>query len=239
MTLLLAALVALLAFLVQGFTGFGAALVLAPLLLLFLDLHTAVVASSIVQVPVGAVLAFQARRAVDGRAILALLPFSVAGLAAGAAALASLDVGWLRQLCGALTALFALQVLWRASRNRPARPWPGWAVVPAGIASGLLGGLFGTSGPPVVAYLESRMARGAALRATLIAYFLVINCLRIAGYGAGALLSGTAALTAAAMLPAAGLGAWAGTVLQRRAGERGFRLAVALVLLITGIALAV
>jgi hypothetical protein len=239
MTLLLAALVALLAFFVQGFTGFGAALVLAPLLLIFLDLHTAIVASAIVQVPVGIVLAYQARQMVDGRVIVKLLPFSLVGLVAGAAALASLDVGWLRQLCGAITALFALDVLRRAWRNIAPQPWPAWSVAPAGLASGLLGGVFGTSGPPVVAYLESSMPRGAELRATLIAYFLVINILRIVGYGAGALLSGPVAITAAAMLPAAALGAWAGSSLQRRAGERGFRLAVAAVLLITGLALAI
>jgi uncharacterized membrane protein YfcA len=238
MSLLLAALVALLAFFVQGFTGFGAALILAPLLLIFLDLHTAIVASALVQVPVGMVLAYQARHAIDRGAIRRLLPYSLIGLAAGAAALASLNVDWLRQLCGVLTALFALDVLRRAWRNITPRPWPGWAVAPAGLASGLLGGLFGTSGPPVIAYLESLMPRGAGLRATLIAYFLVINCLRIVGYGAGSLLTGAAGLTAAAMLPTAALGAWAGAALQRRAGERGFRLAVAAVLLLTGLALA-
>lgn len=238
MSLLLAALVALLAFFVQGFTGFGAALILAPLLLIFLDLHTAIVASALVQVPVGMVLAYQARHAIDRGAIRRLLPYSLIGLAVGAAALASLNVDWLRQLCGVLTALFALDVLRRAWRNITPRPWPAWSVIPAGLTSGLLGGVFGTSGPPVVAYLESSMPRGAAMRATLIAYFLVLNCLRVVGYSMGGLLSGPVALTAAAMLPAAALGAWAGSALQQRAGERLFRLAVAAVLLVTGIALA-
>ena len=135
MTLLLAALVALLAFFIQGFTGFGAALVLAPLLLLFLDLHTAIVASAIVQVPVGALLAYQSRRSVDVRAVLRLLPFSLVGLAAGAAALARLDVGWLRQLCGALTALFALDVLRRAWLDVAPRPWPALAAVSTPLCS--------------------------------------------------------------------------------------------------------
>lgn len=237
MQLLLAALVALLAFFVQGFAGFGAALVLAPLLLLFLDLHTAIVASAIVQVPVGAWLAYGSRQVIDRRAIVQLLPFSLVGLALGTLALASLDVGWLRRLCGALTALFALDVLRRAWLKVGPQPWPAWAAAPAGLASGVLGGLFGTSGPPVIAYLEGCIPRGAALRASLIAYFLIINSLRVAGYGAGSMLSGAVALTSLAMLPAAALGAWAGAALQRRTGERGFRLGVAAILLATGLAL--
>jgi hypothetical protein len=51
------------AFFVQGFIGFGASLVLAPLLLFVLDLHTAVVASALVQVPIGMWLTWNARTA--------------------------------------------------------------------------------------------------------------------------------------------------------------------------------
>lgn len=238
MTLFIAALVALLAFFVQGFTGFGASLVLAPLLLFVLDLHTAVVASALVQVPIGVWLTWNARTAIDRPALSLLLPASIIGLVAGTLALATLETEWLRRMCGVLTALFALDVLRRAWFGVQARPWPNWAGVSSGLVGGVLGGLFGTSGPPVVAFLETRLARGAALRGTLLAYFLGVNSLRIIGYAAVALFSGAIVYTALAMLPAAALGAWAGASLQQRAGERGFRLIVAGVLLATGVALA-
>ncbi|NTU85831.1 MAG: sulfite exporter TauE/SafE family protein, partial [Chloroflexales bacterium] len=48
MFLLPVVVIAALAFFVQGFTGFGAALILTPLLALFLDLRVAVVASALV-----------------------------------------------------------------------------------------------------------------------------------------------------------------------------------------------
>ncbi len=238
MTLIIAALVALLAFFVQGFTGFGASLVLTPLLLLVLDLHTAVIASALVQVPIGVWLTWNARTTIDRPALGVLLPASIIGLVGGTLALATLETEWLRRLCGLITALFALDVFRRAGSGVTARPWPNWAGVGAGLLGGILGGLFGTSGPPVVAFLETRLARGAALRSTLLAYFLSVNSLRIVGYAAVALFSGAIFQTMLAMLPAAALGAWAGATLQQRAGERGFRLAVAGVLLITGTALA-
>lgn len=237
MTLVAVAAIALLAFFVQGLTGFGAALVLAPLLLLVLDLHTSVAASAIVQVLVGAGLTYQARAAIDRRSLAWLLPSSIVGLALGTLALTGLETDWLRRLCGALTVLVALDLLRRTLLRIRARGWPAWAGVPAGLVSGVLGGLFGTSGPPAIAYLEGRLERGAALRGTLLGFFLIFNSLRVIGYGAAAMLDRPVATIALAMLPAAIVGALLGSRLQRRASERGFRLAVAGVLLATGAAL--
>lgn len=238
MLLLAMAAVAALAFFVQGFAGFGAALVMTPLLALFVDLRIAVVAAAIVQVPIGISLTTAARRAINHAALFSLVPASAFGLALGTLTLATFDVAWLARLCGVFTALFALDVLRRVIWRSEARPWPGWVALPAGLAGGVLGGLFGTSGPPVIAFLERQLARGDVLRATLLAYFLAVNVMRLLGYGAASLYSGQVALAAVAMLPGAAFGAWAGATLQRRAAERSFRMIVAVVLLLTGLALA-
>jgi len=232
------ALIAAVAFFVQAYAGFGAALILTPLLALVIDLKTGIVAAAVVQVPIGIWLAYGARHAIYRPALWVLLPISVIGLVAGTSALVSLDVLWLKRLCGLFTALFALDVLRRALRRDAARAVPRWLGMLAGLAGGLLGGLFGASGPPVVAYLERSLDRAALVRGTLLAYFLVINLLRVIGYAVADLYSPQVALTAATMLPAAALGAWAGATLQRRASEGGFRIAMAMVLLITGVGLA-
>lgn len=239
MTFVAIAAIAALAFFVQGYTGFGAALVLAPLLALAIDLKVGVVAAALVQVPIGMYLTMAVRESVDRAALRSLVPTSVVGMVLGTLALVWLDVTWLARLCGLLTALFALDVLRRALTRTTRLPWSPTMALPAGLAGGVLGGLFGTSGPPIVAYLEPTLSRGAVLRATLLAYFLIINLLRVASYGVASLYSYEVLLAAVVMLPAAGLGAWAGSSLQRRASEGHFRLIVAVVLFCTGVALAV
>ncbi|MFV9505521.1 MAG: TSUP family transporter [Oscillochloridaceae bacterium umkhey_bin13] len=231
--------IAALAFFVQGYTGFGAALVLAPLLALAIDLKVGVVASALVQVPIGIYLTLAVRSSVDQAALRSLVPASALGLIGGTLALAWLDVTWLARLCGILTALFALDVLRRAVTKASRRPWSPSLAAPAGLAGGLLGGLFGTSGPPIIAYLEPTLSRGGVLRATLLAYFLIINTLRVASYGFASLYTNEVLFAAVVMLPAAACGAWAGSWLQRRASEGRFRLIVAAVLFFTGLALAV
>ncbi|NJN15493.1 MAG: sulfite exporter TauE/SafE family protein [Oscillochloris sp.] len=237
MIFILAGLVAGLAFFVQGFSGFGAALVMTPLLLLFLDLHPAVAAAAIVQAPIGIWLTYGARRTVAWRELIWLAPLSMIGLLAGTVALLTLDVVWLRRLCGILTACFALDLLRRMLRGGQSAHWPQWFAIPAGFAGGVLGGLFGTSGPPVVAYLERRLDRGAFLRGTLLAYFLITNLIRLFGYGVGGLFDRETAFVALAMLPGAAIGAGLGAWLQQKAGERNFRMVMALVLLTTGLGL--
>jgi uncharacterized protein len=235
--LLIAAAIALLAFFVQGFTGFGASLILAPLLLFVFDLRTGVVASAIVQLPIGLGLTGSTRSQIAYRELRTLLPTSIAGLIVGVAALASLDVDWLKRVCGVLTVVFALRMLRRARQGGTSRAWPRWSSHLAGLIGGLLGGLFGTSGPPVVIVLERQLKEKLTLRATLLAYFLVINALRVMTYAAGLLVSGYVLVVSLAMLPAAVAGALLGARLQHRVSDQAFRLVVTCVLLLTGLAL--
>lgn len=223
----------------QGFTGFGASLILAPLLLFVLDLKTGVVASAIVQLPIGVGLTGSTRRQIAYEELRALLPVSMLGLVGGVFALASLDVEWLKRVCGIVTVVFALRMLVRLMRPAAVgAAWPGWTRYLAGLIAGVLGGAFGTSGPPIVIVLERRLSQKAKLRATLLAYFLVVNLLRVLGYAGGMLISGPVLAVSLAMLPAAVLGAALGVWMQQRVGDQAFRLAVILVLLLTGLALA-
>jgi uncharacterized protein len=197
-----------------------------------------VVASAIVQLPIGLGLTGALRRHVAYQELRALLPLSVVGLVGGTIALASLDVDGLKRLCGAVTALFALRMLRRTQRGAaPSAALPAWTGYLAGLLGGVLGGVFGTSGPPVVLVLERRLPQKLALRATLLSYFLALNTLRVFAYIVSFLVTWQVLVVSLAMLPAAALGAFLGTRMQHRVGERGFRLAVSLVLLLTGLAL--
>jgi uncharacterized protein len=234
---LLTALIAGLAFFVQGFAGFGAALIMTPLLMFVHDLRTAVVAAAIAQLPVGAMLTYRARTAIDGRMLRLLVPISIVFIVPGSLALGNWETDWLRRIFGGLTMLFALRILVLAGRRLHRQRWPMRGGYLAGAVAGFLGGLFGTSGPPVVVFLENQLSSAAALRATLLSYFLATNVLRLFSYGSTRLLTGPAIQVGLVMIPAALLGGYLGSLLQGRVAARPFRLIVGSLLLLTGLLL--
>ena len=238
-TFWLAALIVFGAMVVRGITGFGAALVLVPLLSLLWNLRQVVLIAAFVQVITGVPLTVVARREVARRVFVVLLAGSLIGLPLGATLLAMLPLATLRRALGLLTLVFGLSRLLPASRQVALSP--GRAVgalgVPAGWVSGLLAGAIGTGGPPVVAYLHYRLPDPLARRATLLAYFMVIDIVRLVGYlrlGIG----GAATLwTALALVPFALLGSVAGSHIHSRAAARTVALCVAWLLVATGVLL--
>lgn len=236
--LIITALIALLAFFIQGFAGFGAALVMTPLLIFVHDLRTAVVAAAIAQVPVGMMLTYRARHAIDGGMLRLLLPISVVFIFLGSLVLGGWETEGLRRLFGVLTMLFALRILVLAGRRIARRRWSPRSGYLAGAIAGFLGGLFGTSGPPVVVFLENQLSSTVALRATLLSYFLATNVLRLFSYGMAQLLTGPVIGIGLLMIPAALLGGYLGSLVQGRVAARPFRLIVGGLLLLTGLLLA-
>jgi uncharacterized membrane protein YfcA len=232
---LLATLIALAALFVRGFSGFGASLVMMPTLMVFLDVKTAVVAAAITQVPVGFHIAYQARSEIDRPSLILLLPPSVVGIVVGSLALIKMDSDLLKRIFGAITILFALRIIW--SLRYPAtanRKWPSGVGILAGALGGVLGGAFGTSGPPVIVFLEQQILSKDMLRATLLAYFLVIDGLRLISYAFSGLFTWQAITISLAMIPAALVGAHLGTRLNTHVDEHTFRVAVGALLFATG-----
>lgn len=207
----------------QSATGFGFALVSAPILFALLGPQEAVTAGVLVAlVPNTLTLAGERRRPqVLGRDTLALLAWSLPGLALGAVALRELS----EQLLSALVAAavlggVALRALSHRSRRRAAaaRPRP-WYLPVAGVSSGAMSTATSLNGPPLVFYLLARGAAPAQTRDTLAAIFLVHAVLGVPAL----LLSG--AFTMPDAIWALLLAALAGQLLGRRAfgwlrGER-------------------
>ncbi|HVF77459.1 MAG TPA: sulfite exporter TauE/SafE family protein [Solirubrobacteraceae bacterium] len=196
----------------QSATGFGFALVTAPILFALLGPQQAVSAGVLLGVLLSTLtLATERRRpAVLVRDTALLLAWSLPGIALGALALRELPERLLSVLV-AVTVLAALALRVRG-RGRPvvARP-RAWQAPVAGVTSGALSTSTSLSGPPLIFFLLARGAPPPVMRDTLAAIFVVQAVL-----GLPALL-----LTATFELPdgvwallAAGL---AGQLLGRRA----------------------
>jgi uncharacterized membrane protein YfcA len=220
---------------VRGVTGFGSALVMSPLLLLFFDVHTAVVASAAVQILSGFGMAWHARLAIDRDFLIVLLPAGIIGILAGTLVLVTVDSNLLKRFLGLVTVLFALRNMHGlTSAAAPSASWPRWTGYVAGGLSGFLGSIFGTTGPPIVIYLDNQALAKSAMRATMLAYFLAVDSTRMVSYLVTGLVTQNVAVLGLLMMPTALLGGWLGTHLHLHISERTFRWGVAMLLFVTG-----
>jgi uncharacterized membrane protein YfcA len=228
--------VALLACTVRGITGFGAGVVMMPILTLFMDLKLLVVAGCVTAIANGLTLARSAWPHVDWRSIAWMFAANFAGLALGTYILLSLSVHVLKMCFGAVTCLFALQMAWRErSADLPVPdPWPQWLAPVAGLLGGVTAGVFSVGAPPIVLYLAHRLRAKETLRATLIILFLMGDLVRGAGYVATSLVTKQVVVISCFLVPAALIGGHLGARVQDRMNVRGFRLSVAGLLLVSG-----
>jgi len=235
-----AAIIALAALFARGFTGFGSSLIMTPLLMLFLDAKAAVTAAALTQVPVGFWIAFESRSSINKPYLKLLLPPSILGIIVGSFALVNFDSDLLKRVFGLITVIFAIRIMLAVNQgSAPGKRWPLGIGYLVGALGGVLGGAFGTSGPPIIVYLEKQVDNKDVLRATLLAYFLATDCLRLTSYALAKLVTWQVFFISLAMIPAALIGAYWGARLSTNVGEGTFRLIVGVLLFATGVLLAI
>jgi len=231
-----------LAFIVRGFSGFGAGLVMTPLLAFFLDLKHAVVISVILQLIGGSYLTMGAIKA-SNRAILrtVMLPSCLASLL-GVYALAALNLRILLLILGIITLIFSVRMFLAPLKDYmnklERRSFSLGAII--GLASGLLHGLYGAGGPPIVLFLSNEIPTKVTLRATLLIYFLILDILLVIVYLLIPALFASGPFIDLNVLKLGGIlvlptlaGAWVGYLLQKHISETGFRRCVAVILILT------
>jgi uncharacterized protein len=236
-TLALAALVVLAGYVVFGVTGFGASPITIPVLAHLLPLPLVLAVAGVLDLASGVVLGLHTRRLADRRELLALVPFTLIGVALGVTLLVNLPRRATLLALGAFVCAYALYAILRPTPSgRLSRAW----AAPAGIAGGVLGALFGIGGPPYVVYLTGRVADPAAQRATISQMLVLSVGLRVIAFAlAGLFVSRDVWLTAGLLLPAAWAGLWLGNHLHVRLPPAMLARAIGAVLLLTGASLIV
>jgi len=173
MTVAAAALALFVGAALQSATGFGFALVSAPILFALLGPKEAVTAGIVVAILLNSLtLATERRRPqVLVRDAVALVAWSLPGMALGVIALREVPRQPLSVVVAvAVLAGLALRV---ASRRAGAVARPrGWLVPAAGVTAGALGTSTSLNGPPLVFCLLARGAAPGQMRDTLAAIFL-------------------------------------------------------------------
>lgn len=233
--LLVAATIVFGAMVVRGFTGFGGALLMVPLLGLVWDIRLAIVVVTLIQLVTGTMLVMMSRRSVNRPILIPVLAWSVIGLVSGSLLLANLPVQWIARILGVVTILIGLVTLARRV-TVPTTPGRSAGVITSvvGLVAGTLHGLIGTSGPVVVPYLQRVLPTPAQMRSTLLTYFLALDVLRTGGYLQLGLFSTEAVGRGALLVPVAVAGSIIGSRMHIQVSDEVFRIAVSVLLIVSG-----
>ena len=234
--LLLACVILMAAEAVYVTLGFGAGLIaVGGLALLVPELQDVVVLLLLVNLPAELWVVWTSRRDIAWRGVLVLFAGIGVGIPVGTWILRWGEPGILLSALGLfLVAVGAVFLISPAARRRT---WPVWVAPPVGVVSGLLTGLFGTGGPPLVLYYQLCGADKKAFRGHLMAIFLLMTTVRVPSYAVFGLLTPTRLWSAALVLPAVLLGALIGNRVHLELEEEIFRRLVSGALVVIGLLL--
>lgn len=216
----------------RGFVGFGAALVIVPMLGLAYGPRVAVTASTVMGIPTLLQLLPDAirhsERAIVGPVALAI--FAAAPL--GTWILWSSDAALMKIVISTLVVVMVIMLArgWRLER---AVGLP--VLVGAGLAGGLVQGIAGIGGPPVVAVALSRPGSPTEQRGNILALMTAISLASVVPQWWHGMFTHEAITLGLAMLPVYGLAILAGSRYFAKCGERHYRQAALATLLLVGI----
>lgn len=213
----------LLAFVVRGVSGFGSSMVAIGALSLLLPPAQVVPAVLALELLSTAHLLPGVWRQVDWRSLRWVIAGCLLATPLGLRLLAELPTRPMRLVVSAtLLAVALLMLSGLAQRLAPARTPGAWGALAAGAGSGLLNGAAGIGGPPVIVFYFA--TTGAAVsRASLIAYFLVIDLWALAWAGGSGLLNHQGWPLILVALPFSLLGIWLGKHVYLRLDEARLR----------------
>ncbi len=212
--LLWAAGAAILAGLVRGFSGFGAAMVFIPLASVIYEPRAAVVLLFLVDATVTAPMLVPAFRRCAWREVAPLAIGATVTVPLGAYILSIARPEILRWvIAGAiLAAVAALASGWRL-RRAPGVP----GTLAIGGTAGLTGGMASLSGPPIVLFWLGGQSKAPVIRANIFAFFGLTTLVIGASYWLNGLFSADLLVRALILMPVYGIALWAGAT--------GFRIA--------------
>ena len=228
--------------LLYAISGFGFAVLAAPLFLLFTDPAPAIQLVIIISTVLSIVVLRGMLPAIAPWLLLRLALGGLVGLPLGLVAFRYADPTLVRAVAGAM--IFGFAILMAVSRRRSGQPgqdrhWMAFAMSPgldlaAGAVSGIASALVGQPGPPVLIYLLLAGAAPRTARATLLAFFALSYGVTLVSHAATIGIPGSTWLAAGILIPFAFLGGLAGRPIGDRLGAEAFALLAIALLAVAG-----
>ena len=217
---LLVAGTAFVAGLMRGFSGFGAALTIAPILAVIVGPRAAIPAILFLMMATSVQLAPKAFRDVSWPTVIPLSVGGVFGIIIGGWLLVVVDQELVKRSISGVVIFFAIIMLsgWRYRGS--IRPFMcGFA----GWLGGLISGVAAAGGPAVILFLLAGPESSARNRAAIILYFIFTQAVALIVYWVGGLITWKVFWVALPMLPTIVLGTWIGERMFGKASEAIYR----------------
>jgi len=164
--------VVMVAGLLRGFVGFGAALISVPVFSLVLGPHAAIAVNNVMGLPAVFLLLPEAVRRAERAVVLPICTAIFAAAPIGTWALVSIDPAIMSV---AISTLVLIMVAFLASGWRLRGRIGIGKLVAAGVAGGFVQGVAGVGGPPVVAVALSRPGEASQQRANVLALMTAVS----------------------------------------------------------------
>lgn len=219
---------------VQATAGFGLALVSMPLLTAVIGLTLAAPLVAIFGMLAEAVILVRFRESFNVRAVGRLVLAALLGTAVGLYLLGVVAPAAGARLLGLVVAGYALYAL--LTPRLPLLAHAGWAWG-FGFVAGVIGGLYNTSGPPVIIFGSCRRWSPPEFKGNLQGFFLPVGIFVLAGHVLQGNVTPDVWHYVWVAIPAMALGLGAGFMLDGRIPVPLFRRLVLLLLLIVGLRL--
>lgn len=227
--LILAAIITLASF-SQAVSGFGFSLIAIPIAMPFIGVQQAIAIATLLSLVLAASVAIKLRSEVEWNPTLTVTGSAIVGMPFGLALLLLLDSSYISLLIGVL--VIASVVMLATGRLRSIGGRGG--VLGAGFLSGMLLSSTGINGPPLVIAFQSMRMSPRTFRASLQVTFTIADFFVLIGFALVGTLTWSVALTALIVSPMLALGWWLGDLTFKRLNPRAFRVAVLIMLGLSG-----
>ena len=222
----------LLSGLIQGITSFGFSLVAVPLLAIIMPLKIVVPMLVIFSLIMNSIILYNIRDYINLKKITLLVISAIIATPIGANILLNVDEKILQLIVGIIVTISAISFHFGYKikvRNEKI------AYIPVGIMSGILNGSVSLSGPPIILFLTNQRVEKQNFRATLTAYFWILNIVTIITYIIKKMISTEVLIFTGYLLPALLIGVVIGIRFGNKIKEDNFEKITILLIIAMGI----
>ncbi|HEV3258315.1 MAG TPA: sulfite exporter TauE/SafE family protein [Gemmataceae bacterium] len=220
-----------LATLIRSAFGFGEALIAVPLLALLMPVEVAAPLAVLLSITVAAVVVVQDWHKVHVRSAWRLVLATLFGIPLGLLLLTAVAGHLVKAVLAVVIIIFSVYCLVRRTPFALTDDRLAWLF---GFWAGVLGGVYGMNGPPLVVYGTLRRWSPEHFRATLQGYFLPASLVGMAGYWLAGLWVPAVTRYYLLSLPLAVAAVFLGRAVNRRLHGRPFVLCVHVGLIAVG-----